>query len=78
MVKFLDFRLFDSLQLPKSQKCCKLKKTAQSFLKQTVNILLMEERSRSKSVEEIALQVPLDSSFAVFTAMCKEGPEAGV
>ena len=32
-------RLLSPLRLPTSQKCCKLKKTAQSFLKQTVNIL---------------------------------------
>ena len=55
-----------------SQKRCKLKKTAQSLLKQTVNIyLLVDERSWSKSVEEIVLQVRLDSSFAVFIAMYK-------
>ena len=29
-----------SLRLPTSQMCCKLKKTAQSFLKEIVNILI--------------------------------------
>ena len=41
-----------SLQLPTSEKCYKRKKKAQSFLRQTVNMLLMDEKSRSKSVEE--------------------------
>ena len=41
-----------SLQLPTSEKCYKRKKKAQSFLRQTVNMFLMDEKSRSKSVEE--------------------------
>ena len=50
-----------SQRLSSSQKCFKLKKTAQIFLKQMVNILSnqMDERSQSKSVEEIVLQVQL-------------------
>ena len=32
---------------------------------------LMDEKSRSKSVEEIVLQVRLDSSFAVFIVCAK-------
>ena len=63
---------FDSsIRLPTSPKCCKLKRTAQSFLKQTVDTLFNGERSRSKSVEEIVLQVRLDLSFTVFIPMCK-------
>ena len=46
-----------SQRLPTSQKCCKLKKPAQIFLKQMVDIPFNHERSRSKSVEEIVLQV---------------------
>ena len=36
----------------------------------------MEERSRSKSVEEIVLQVRLDLPFAVFVAMYKASHNA--
>ena len=36
----------------------------------------MEERSRSKSVEEIVLQVRLDSSFVVFIAVYKASHNA--
>ena len=37
---------------------------------------LMEERSRSKSIEETVLQVRLDSPFAVFIGMYKASNNA--
>lgn len=45
---------------------CNLKKGANSLLKGTVSVLLMDERIKSNLTGEIALQVCLlESSFAV-------------
>ena len=60
-----------SLRLPTSQTCYKLKKTAQSFLKEIVNVLFNGLKEPDKVSEKIVLQVRLDSSFAVLIAMCK-------
>ena len=60
-----------SLRLPTSQKCCKLKKTAQSFLKQTVNILFNGGKEPVKVSGRNCSASFLDSPFAVFLAMCK-------
>ena len=70
MVRFLDFRLFTTASF-KSEVLQAKENSIEFPSNRRLIYFLIDERSKSKSVEEIVLQVRLDSSFAVFIAMYK-------